>query len=694
MRAFAVLAVFADHLFGWPAGGFVGVDVFFVLSGFFITGLLIRERTATGSLSFRNFYIRRARRILPSAVLVLVVTVIGSYALFPALRAKETLIDALYAAVFAANYRFETVGADYFQKDQPPSPVQHYWSLSIEEQFYFVWPLLLFGVFVITRRRARRGNRHIRQWGLFCAMSFVVSTSFGLALHMSSADANTAYFSSMTRVWELGTGALVAIAGPWFARMPLSIRPGLAYLGLAGAFASLFLIDESVQFPAPWAALPVLSTAVVIASFHGADARAVPLLTNPVARFVGDTSYTLYLWHWPIIILMLTVVPKGPLFYIVAVGLAFGLTTVTYLYYENPIRKSSWLADDPRGVHQGRLRISQSGWASIGVVLVVAIVLSILASNYSTKITNAREEVEAASLVDKVGPLAPPPLLPAPHAGTSDRIEPITTPLPGTGPCFGATAMLDSQCALWDPGQPLQPSVETFTKDLGSPTCWTGENSPLKSCTYGYDGDGATRIALVGDSHASRILVALAPYLESLRWRLTTYVGWGCVFKEPAGRACVTAMEEARKQLTERRYDLIITTASRKFGGEPKEYANAWDDFVEAGSRIAVVADNPEVSEDSIECLTRPAFGSEQIGDCGTERAEAIARPDPLVAAAGLVPNTFVVDLTQYFCTEDRCPSVIGNVIVYRDIGSHVTATYFSTLAPALVDGLRRVIAA
>ncbi|BBY17626.1 hypothetical protein MLIT_32180 [Mycolicibacterium litorale] len=153
-------------------------------------------------------------------------------------------------------------------------------------------------------------------------------------------------------------------------------------------------------------------------------------------------------------------------------------------------------------------------------------------------------------------------------------------------------------------------------------------------------------------------------------------------------------MEEARKQLTERRYDLIITTASRKFGGEPKEYANAWDDFVEAGSRIAVVADNPEVSEDSIECLTRPAFGSEQIGDCGTERAEAIARPDPLVAAAGLVPNTFVVDLTQYFCTEDRCPSVIGNVIVYRDIGSHVTATYFSTLAPALVDGLRRVIAA
>ena len=140
---FAVLAVFADHLFDWPSGGFVGVDVFFVLSGFFITGLLIRERTTTRKLSFQHFYVRRVKRILPSAVLVLIVTVVGSYLLFPAIRAKETLVDALYAAVFAANFRFEAVGTDYFQEGQPPSPLQHYWSLSIEEQFYFVWPVVL-----------------------------------------------------------------------------------------------------------------------------------------------------------------------------------------------------------------------------------------------------------------------------------------------------------------------------------------------------------------------------------------------------------------------------------------------------------------------------------------------------------------------------------------------------------------------
>ncbi|WP_366847836.1 acyltransferase [Mycolicibacterium sp.] len=182
MRAVAVLAVFADHLFGWPSGGFVGVDIFFVLSGFFITGLLIRERTATGTISFQDFYVRRVKRILPSAVLVLVVTVILSYLLLPAIRARSTLLDSLYAALFVANFRFEALGADYFQQGQPPSPLQHYWSLSIEEQFYFVWPALLALLFILPRRGHRRGNTQAHQKWLFAAMATVVSASFGWGL--------------------------------------------------------------------------------------------------------------------------------------------------------------------------------------------------------------------------------------------------------------------------------------------------------------------------------------------------------------------------------------------------------------------------------------------------------------------------------------------------------------------------------
>jgi peptidoglycan/LPS O-acetylase OafA/YrhL len=181
MRAVAVLAVFSNHLFNWPSGGFVGVDVFFVLSGFFITGLLIRKRTSTGKLSFRHFYIRRVKRIVPSAVLVLTATVIGSYLLFPAIRARETLVDALYASVFAANYHDVATGADYFQKGQPPSPLLHFWSLSIEEQFYFVWPASLVVIFGLTGR-FWSGNARGQQCGLFGATALVVVGSFLWAL--------------------------------------------------------------------------------------------------------------------------------------------------------------------------------------------------------------------------------------------------------------------------------------------------------------------------------------------------------------------------------------------------------------------------------------------------------------------------------------------------------------------------------
>jgi peptidoglycan/LPS O-acetylase OafA/YrhL len=304
MRAVAVLAVFSNHLFNWPSGGFVGVDVFFVLSGFFITGLLIRKRTSTGKLSFRHFYIRRVKRIVPSAVLVLTATVIGSYLLFPAIRARETLVDALYASVFAANYHDVATGADYFQKGQPPSPLLHFWSLSIEEQFYFVWPASLVVIFGLTGR-FWSGNARGQQCGLFGATALVVVGSFLWALLLSADDPNRAYFSTFTRGWELGVGALVAIAGPWLARIPSAVRPGLAYGGLAGVVLSLLVIGSTVQFPAPWAVLPVLSTALVIASFHGVEVRSLFPLTNSAARYFGDTSYTLYLWHWPVSILLL-----------------------------------------------------------------------------------------------------------------------------------------------------------------------------------------------------------------------------------------------------------------------------------------------------------------------------------------------------------------------------------------------------
>ncbi len=699
MRAVAVLMVFSNHLFEWPSGGFVGVDVFFVLSGFFITGLLIDERTATGTVSFRNFYIRRVKRILPSALLVLTVTVIGSYLLFPATRARSTLVDALYAAVFASNFRFEAIGADYFQQDLPPSPLQHYWSLSIEEQFYFVWPALLVAIFAATRGLRRQGKSEARRSVLFGTMALLVIASFGSALLLSVDDPNRAYFSSLTRVWELGVGALLAIAGPWLTRMPDRIRPLLAYVGLAGVAASLFLIDDSVQFPAPWAALPVLSTALVVASFHGTETRGMSLLTNPVARWFGDTSYTLYLWHWPIIILLLAVLPKGPLFYAVALILSLSLTAITYRFYENPIRKSRWLLDDPEPKPDRRLpALNVSAWAVIGTLAVAAVVLSIATIHHNDKIAATAAEYSASD-----GPRNKPVLEPGNTGpGTSQSSANAAAPNSGGGEgaaqgtrnaesCFGAPAMRNANCKLRNPGVPLQPSIDEFANDLPrSKSCFGDGQRGIFTCKFGYEGPDAQRIALVGDSHAFALLPAFWEILDANQWNLTVYAGTACDLMDPPTERCSKPMERIRADLLANPYDLVIST-SDSADNPPTSFQKAWEPIIAAGSRIAVIADNPDSSKEALECMTRVATGGDKTGDCSTARAYGFRVADPQVAAAQLVPGITVIDLTDYYCTADSCPSVIGDVIVYRDRG-HITATFAATLAGPLEAGIKRAL--
>jgi peptidoglycan/LPS O-acetylase OafA/YrhL len=673
MRAVAVLTVFANHLFDWPPGGFVGVDVFFVISGFFITGILIRERATTGKVSFQNFYVRRVKRILPSALLVLTVTVVGAYILFPATRAKETLLDALYAAVFASNFRFESVGADYFQQNLPPSPLQHYWSLSIEEQFYFVWPALLIAIFALTRSRKRRGQRWARQWSLLGAMSVVAGLSFAWAMYLSVEDPNRAYFSSLGRVWELGIGALMAIAGPWLVRIPAAVRPLLAYLGLAGVVASLFLIDSTVTFPAPWAALPVLSTALIVGAFHGGEVRGMFVLTNPVSRYLGDTSYTLYLWHWPVIVLLASLIPRSTAYYVVVVVVSVGLTALTYHFYEDPIRKSSWLRDPPVDANRRNRMMKPAIWGLVGGVTAAMVVVAIVGIGYRDTLSAAQQEIAAA---------------PGSEGPASDLNFRADEP----DPCFGAPAMLNGQCALRNVGTPLRPSIDDFATDLPREAgqCYTLSYQELLTCDYGYRGEDATRIALVGDSHATLLLPPLKKILNANKWRVTTYTGHQCAFIDPAPEGCQEAMAQTREALLADPYDLVLF-ANYNGDQDPSGYVSAWAPIVNAGSRILALADNPESSEEAIACLTRVNFGEDRTGECGTPRADAFRRPDALVTASKLVAGSTALDLSPYYCTADRCPSVIGNVIVYRDT-NHITATFAETLAQPLEDGLRSAL--
>ena len=555
----------------------------------------------------------------------------------------------------------------------------HYWPLSVGAQFYLVWPALLAAVFIAARARRQRGIVWAAHQGLLVVASIVVVVSFGWALYQSATDPNSAYFSSLTRVWELGIGALVAIAGPWLAVIPDSRRPLLAYAGLAGVAASLFLITPHVQFPAPWAALPVLSTALVAASFHGATVQAMPLLTNPVARWLGDTSYPLYLWHWPVIVLLASRMPRGPVYFAVVIALALGVAAITYRFYEKPIRESKWLSDDIVPVPGSRRPyLTPLGWALGGAVAASLVVFAIANMSYKNTIVNAQQ---AATAADK---------------GTNDR----PTAGGSLDPCLGAPAMVTKGCALRNPDVPLSPPVNQLAQDdLQSELIGCYRSGEMKgdvpSCDYGYGGPDAKRIAFIGDSHAAALMPALLPILDANRWRLTTYLGNQCELSDPPPDGCADAMPGIRAELAAKKYDLVLTTNFSK-SSPVAGYRKALEAIAAGGSRIAVVADNPQTSQAAIACVTRS--GGDKKGGCGTPRAEALAVPDSLVAAAKGIPGGTVIDMTRFYCDAGRCPSVIGDVIVYRDVkaggNTFITKSFAGTLAPALEEGLRSALAA
>ncbi|WP_232237978.1 acyltransferase family protein [Rhodococcus sp. 2G] len=671
MRAVAVLSVFVNHLFGWPAGGFVGVDIFFVLSGFFITGLLIRERTQSGTISFRNFYIRRVRRIIPASVLVLLVTIVAAYVVFPAQRAKETALDGMWAALFGANWRFQSSGTDYFQEGQPPSPLQHYWSLSIEEQFYFVWPALLLGIFLATRRAARRGDSQRRLLALAGGMGAICLLSFAWSVLESANAPTSAYFSTFTRVWELGVGALIAILGPVITKLPLDgpIRMLLSYVGFAGVVASLFIISEETRFPGPGALLPVLSTALVIAAFHNAPVRGVPFLTNPVSLYFGKTSYSLYLWHWPIIVIFAAILPEGPTYYLTTAVLTLALAHVSFTYFEDPIRRSSWL-EKPTVLQRPReISISPEFWRGVGFSSAALVLTAILVIQLIDRENGVGEQYESLYV-----------------AGAEEIAD--------VDPCFGAGARVNPNCVpAYEPSD-LSPSIDTFAKDnQGAYSCWRTVGGQMKRCTYGSDEEDALRVALIGDSHAAMLSVGLAQQLVSNNWSLTTYLGNGCQWQSWSNgdRDCQSEMGRVQEELTTgEAYDVIITSASREFGGGNKAaaaqaYVDAWEPVAARGTKIFAIADNPTVSEDSLACLTRFGAGAEEISRCGDNRSRALAIEDPLVRATDS-SRAELIDLTDIYCDDDWCPTVIGGVIAYRDTAGHISGTFSRTLGPIITE--------
>ncbi len=672
LRALAVGVVVADHA-GVPVlgGGFVGVDVFFVVSGFLITSLLVREADATGRPRLLDFYARRARRILPAATVVLVAVLAFTATALSYVRVERTADDVGWAAAFLANVRFSRLGTDYFAEGLPPSPVQHYWSLAVEEQFYLAWPPLL----VVLVLAARRGGRTTPWPVVGTVVGLLTAASFGWSVLQLGDDATVAYFSSLGRAWELGVGVLLALAVPLLARLGPRTRAGLATAGLAAVAAAAGAYDAATPFPGVAALLPVLGTAALLAAGTGGDAVGpARVLTWRPLTWVGDVSYSWYLWHWPVLVLAEARAgePLPPGARALLVALSLGLATLTYHLVENPVRRPGWFG---RGAARGRVR-ALALWPT-ALALVAAAALGAAAVGEQRLADRLDGNRQYAALRDDSLPVRQQLAL---SLAQADRDEPVAFP-------------------LTDLDQLDEVGRDVWTDDY--PCAAAQGRARVDLCAVG-DPDGGRTMVVVGDSKAGQWLPALDAIGRESGYRVVPLVKFGCTpYDVPlttGGRAyteCTDFRAWARRTATSLHPDVVVVTGRVWQGNtdlDGDDEAEAWAEGYEATlgqlaavtDRLVVISDISALAVDPLECLVDPAAS---MATCTTPEDDVVvdANRELAAAAAGRASYVDVQDLT---CETGRCPAVAGGLMVYGN-PSHVSASWSRRVAAELARRLQ-----
>jgi peptidoglycan/LPS O-acetylase OafA/YrhL len=684
LRALAVLLVVLAHAgVRFLPGGFVGVDVFFVLSGFLITGLLLAEARVNGSVSLIDFYVRRARRILPAAALTLLATDIAAFFLLNFLRARDAVQDSLYALEFAANFRFTARGLDYFAQADPPSPLLHYWSLSVEEQFYLVWPavlsFVLFGVVSIRRRRSAGRRQHRR---LLLVVVLLTVLSLGWSVHLTATLPPAAYFSPLTRAWELGLGAALAVGSSMLVRGPALGRLVMGWVGLMAIVLAALLFSERTPFPGSAALLPTIGTALVIAAgignSHSRLAIARLLALRPLC-FVGDRSYAFYLWHWPVLILAdqyvgyeLSVSAKLTLL----LG-AFLLSCVSYAFLENPIRRRT------------RSR------AAVGVVFgfsTVVVVGTAVLSLWAL----AGQERQFNGPARSTSPAGAAPTLVSYRtgAGAERALPDVVTavqaarrgdPIPsGLNPPIGRLRSSSPQYVLPDG------CISTgASSKITSRICRVGDTTSRKL------------LVLIGDSHALMWMPAVLELAWQDGWAVVPLLRTGCMpnrwVTSEGPSSCRAWYRWAINEV--RVLHPRITLVGGSIGERPSTAVQAAADGTIAMARalkrigagaVVVIGDPEGLSVSPTDCLlSRHA----SMATCTATWPPATLRPYDRVAATTKRLGIGFIATRGLFCFERRCPAVIGNTIVYWD-NSHITVAYAVQIASAFRTGFLRAAAA
>ena len=648
MRAIAVLAVVLYHAgFRFLPGGYVGVDIFFVISGFLITSHLVHSLERSGRIQIGAFYAKRVRRILPASVFVLILTVLASTIWLPSQLNQDVWRGALSTAVYLPNVYFALTGTDYLA-ETTPSVFQHYWSLGIEEQFYLVYPLLLLASWKTFKEKR----------AVFWTILVCVIVSFLAGLYATNWNQPYAFFLLPFRAWELGIGGLVAIVLSQRASVvPKQFAGPVGWLGLAIMVVPIFAFTNRTVFPGYWAAIPTIGAALVIlAGATPAPQGPSRLLSTRPMIWIGGISYSLYLIHWPALTIPQIAVGYNRLLplwvtLLIAVGSVVAAAAV-YRWVENPMRGAKFWRN-------ARPRRSILGAVSLAVASVMIATLGYVYVE-QRPLSDEREATHLAASLDPSG----------------------TTYVPSN----------------------MKPSLANVANDL-SPVSKDGchrkpAETSLEGCIYG--NRSGKRIVLFGDSHAGQWFPALLPFAEANDLTLESRTKSGCpsisattMFNDNVYHLCDEWRDSVIDRINAEPPELVVIS---NYGGlvlqEEGDRGVIWGEALQKtidriDAPVVVIGDTPSVGETPALCLSKNLHNAQK---CTVDRDFALSSVTrESERSAAVAAGADFIDLTDYICNDDTCDPIFGNVLVYRD-DNHMTATFSELLSSVLAEKLSHVL--
>ncbi len=657
VRAISSLTVMLYHAgFAFMAGGFTGVDVFYVLSGFLVTGGLLREAEKRGKINFPDFMGRRFRRLLPVSALVIIVTVLATYHWMGPTAGNSVAEDAVWTSAFLANWRFIAVGTDYLGAQSTASPLQHYWTLAIEGQFYIAWPLIVMALAIIAKKLTNVSTRLLV--GITLVVMFVVS--YWWSITSTPGAATEAYFSTWTRAWEIAAGCLLAVFLPQILNIPRAIGSWLMVAGVALIIASCYIVGDT-PFPGWIAIFPVMGASIVIIGGSvAADSPMDKFLQLRPLQMLGKYSYGMYLWHWPMLQIGPSIIGR-PFTAMEKIGvliLATITAAVTYHLVEDPARNIDWL------------KMRAPAWSlAFGALLILAPI--------AVSQNAIRTNQEAAPIsIDEAALTAYP-----------SENEVLTE-------VAAAVDVTD-----WPEQDPRIDNV-AYSKECDVTRAATSSSA----CIHG-DPNGSKVAVIYGDSHAAMWIPAFDLIGKSNDWQIVQLNKPGCIapdfptYSNVLGREyteCIEYRQWAVEKIAELQPDLVIITSaydgsllSADGEGTSDGVDAAWEDglgkTIDAISpnagKVIVLGDQAYPTQAGINCLEA---NTNDVKKCG----------DPIEDAVHLDHNAMetkiaeehgatYVDIVPWMCTDDFCPAVIGGITVHRD-RMHINENFAVWLAEAL----------